>query len=49
MTENIFNDFLTFLFVYLASAFFVWFVVIMIIDYFKNRKKKRRNKGDERL
>lgn len=44
MTENIMGDFLTFLFVYLASAFFVWFVVISIIDLIRNIKDKRRKK-----
>ena len=44
MTENTMSDFLTFLFVYLASAFFVWFVVITIIDKIKDIRRKRRKK-----
>ncbi len=44
MTENTFSDFITFLFVYLASAFFVWFVVISIIDLIKKIRDKRRKK-----
>lgn len=44
MTENTLSDFITFLFVYLASAFVVWFVVINIIDLIKYLRNKRRKK-----
>lgn len=41
MTDDMIKDFITFVMTGIASVFVVWLLVIVVIDYIKNKRNKK--------